>query len=154
MDEEPGQAPRLPVQRLLQRDDVAAVSERDHLVRQPLRLAALDPEAVDPGVAEPIQRDGQLVRGHAPAEERQAGEDEAVALHGHGLRAGETPIARVAEGSFPGHLNPHSVRRFDLQDDRKRVGVRPGGRAEGEQHKAQPSKDAEPFHDFKNRQGT
>jgi hypothetical protein len=38
-----------------------------------------------------------------------------------------------------------------LDDDRQRVGARPGGEEEGEQRKAKPSKDAEPFHGFKNR---
>jgi hypothetical protein len=45
MDEEPGQLTPLPVERLLERDDVAAVLQGDHLVRQALRPLSFDPQA-------------------------------------------------------------------------------------------------------------
>ena len=68
VDDEPGQVSLLPVERLLQRDDVAAVLQGDHLVREALWLPSLDPEARKRGVAEPVHRDDEPVGLHAPAE--------------------------------------------------------------------------------------
>ena len=154
MDEEPGQLALLPVERLLERDDVAAVLQGNHLVREALRLPSFDPQARERGVAEPVHRDDEPVGGHASAEQRESREDQVVALDGDRLRAHEVALPRIAQRAFAGHLDVRPVRRLHLDDDRQHVGARPGGEKEGEQRKAEPSKDAEPFHGFKNRHET
>jgi hypothetical protein len=151
MNVEAGELAVQAVDRFLERDDVAAVVEGDDLVRKALAGLSIDLEARNAGLAEAAQRHDEPVGRHPSLEEGKALEDECVSFHANRCCTDEPTVVGEAERAFAGDDDPCSVRRPHLHDDREAVGAR-ASREEAEQHEAEPSKDAEPFHRFKNRE--